>query len=120
MPYSRAAAASPLFRTRTDRDAAEPGRTAAGTRRVGLCLVLTVALTGCAGSPQDDTVGRAVTRALIEYEPTNLNRIDVSSHQGTIYLSGDVETNEQKERAEQLARQVKGVHRVVNKLQVQP
>jgi hyperosmotically inducible periplasmic protein len=65
-------------------------------------------------------MGRAVTRALIDYEPINLNRIDVSSDQGTIYLSGDVETNEQKERAEQIAGQVKGVQHVVNKLQVQP
>jgi osmotically-inducible protein OsmY len=65
-------------------------------------------------------MGRAVTLALIDYEPINLNRIDVSADQGTIYLSGDVETREQKERAEQIARRVKGVQLVINKLQVQP
>ena len=98
----------------------ESRQTSAGYRRLSLCLVLTISLIGCAGSPQDDIIGRSVTRALIEYEPANLNRIDVSSDQGTIYLSGDVETNEQKERAEQIARQVKGVQHVVNKLEVQP
>jgi osmotically-inducible protein OsmY len=65
-------------------------------------------------------MGRAVTLALIDYEPTNLNRIDVSADQGTIYLSGQAETREQKERAAQIARRVKGVQHVVNKLQVQP
>ncbi|HET7058140.1 MAG TPA: BON domain-containing protein [Nitrospiraceae bacterium] len=98
----------------------EARRTFAGYRRLSLCLFLILSLTGCAGSPQDEAIGRAVTRALIDYELTNLNRIDVSSDQGTVYLSGDVETNEQKERAEQIARRVKGVQHVVNKLQVQP
>lgn len=62
-------------------------------------------------------MGRAVTLALIDYEQTNLNRIKVSADRGTIYLSGDVETREQTERAEQIARRVKGVRHVVNKLQ---
>jgi Predicted periplasmic or secreted lipoprotein len=48
-------------------------------------------------------MGRAVTLALIDYEQTNLNRIKVSADRGTIYLSGDVETREQTERAEQIA-----------------
>lgn len=60
-------------------------------------------LTGCAESPRDDAMGRAVTLALIDYEQTNLNRIKVSADRGTIYLSGDVETREQTERAEQIA-----------------
>jgi hyperosmotically inducible periplasmic protein len=94
--------------------------TYAGYRRLSFCLLLILLLTGCAGSPQDEAIGRAVTRALIDYEPANLNRVDVSSDQGTVYLSGEVETNEQKERAEQIARRVKGVLHVVNKLQVQP
>jgi osmotically-inducible protein OsmY len=92
----------------------------AGYRRCSHCLLLAIVLIGCAGSPQGEAIDRAVTRALIDYEPTNLNRIDVSADQGTVYLSGDVETNEQKEQAEQIARRVKGVRHVVNKLQVQP
>jgi osmotically-inducible protein OsmY len=96
------------------------GPIVAGYRRFSHCLLLVIVLISCAGSPQDEAIDRAVTRALIDYEQTNLNRIDVSADRGTVYLSGDVETNEQKERAEQIARRVKGVRHVVNKLQVQP
>jgi osmotically-inducible protein OsmY len=91
-----------------------------GYRRFFHCLLLVIMLISCVGSPGDEAIDRAVTRALIDYEQTNLNRIDVSADQGTVYLSGDVETNEQKEQAEQIARRVKDVQHVVNKLQVQP
>jgi hyperosmotically inducible periplasmic protein len=92
----------------------------AGYRRCSHCLLLAIVLISCAGSLQDKAIDRAVTHALIDYEPTNLHRIDVSADRGTVYLSGDVETNEQKEQAEQIARRVEGVRHVVNKLQVQP
>jgi osmotically-inducible protein OsmY len=95
-------------------------RIVTGYRRFSHCLLLVFVVISCAGSPRDEAIARVVTRALIDYEQTNLNRIDVSADQGTVYLSGDVETNEQKEQAEQIARRVKGVQHVVNKLQVQP
>lgn len=53
---------------------------------------------------------------------TNLTRVDVDadSEQGTVFLSGEVQTTEQKARAEQLAGQVDGVKRVTNNIQVRP
>jgi hyperosmotically inducible protein len=53
---------------------------------------------------------------------TSLTRVDVDadSEQGTVFLSGEVQTSEQKARAEQLAGQVDGVKRVTNNIQVRP
>ena len=48
-----------------------------------------------------------------------LVRIDVQTERGAVTLSGVVQTAEQKARAEQLVREVNGVKRVTNNLQVQ-
>jgi len=49
----------------------------------------------------------------------SLARIDVQTERGDVTLSGVVQTAEQKARAEQLVREVNGVKRVTNNLQVQ-
>jgi osmotically-inducible protein OsmY len=48
-----------------------------------------------------------------------LTRIDVDTNQGVVALNGTVQTEAMKARAEQIARQVKGVRDVVNNLRIQ-
>jgi hyperosmotically inducible periplasmic protein len=72
-----------------------------------------------AGATVDDaTITASVKSRLVADKPANLTRVDVDTNNGTVYLNGTVESAEQKTRAEQLARQARGVKTVVNNLQV--
>jgi hyperosmotically inducible protein len=94
-----------------------------------LAVVLVVAsiLSGCraatgksTGQTIDDaSITASVKAKLVADKAANLTRVDVDTNNGTVYLNGTVESAEQKTRAEQLARQAKGVKSVVNNLQVQ-
>jgi osmotically-inducible protein OsmY len=86
---------------------------------VGLALA---AATGCATiDPLEDTRIEAEVKArLVGEKSANLTRIGVVSSGGTVYLSGAVEGPEPRAQAEALAREVRGVRRVVNTLEVQP
>jgi osmotically-inducible protein OsmY len=79
-----------------------------------------VAVAGCATvDPLDDTRIEAEVKArLVAEKDANLTRLGVLSSGGKVYLSGTVESPEQKARAEDLARGVRGVRRVVNALEV--
>jgi hyperosmotically inducible protein len=79
------------------------------------------AMTGrSAGENVDDaSVTAAVKSRLVADRAANLTRVDVDTTSGTVYLTGTVETPEQKARAEQVAWRAKGVKAVVNNLQVQ-
>ncbi|WP_447985406.1 BON domain-containing protein [Nitrospira sp. Nam74] len=68
----------------------------------------------------DEAITRAVVRALVHEEKVNLTRVDVQTTEATVYLSGEVQNYAQKRRAEDIARTVHGVRRVVNKLELQP
>jgi hyperosmotically inducible protein len=48
----------------------------------------------------------------------SLTRVGVETNNGVVYLTGEVETAEQKSRSGSLAYEVKGVRQVVNNLQV--
>lgn len=48
----------------------------------------------------------------------SLSRVGVETNNGVVYLTGEVETSEQKSQSGALALQVKGVRQVVNNLQV--
>ena len=50
---------------------------------------------------------------------SNFARVDVDTERGVVNLSGIVTSAEQKSRAEELTRQVNGVTRVNNNLQIQ-
>jgi osmotically-inducible protein OsmY len=98
------------------------------TMRVLSAVLISVSvLSGCqaltgktAGQTVDDTtITTAVKAKLVGDKAANLTRVDVDTNNATVYLNGVVETPEQKTRAEQLARQAKGVKNVVNNLQVQ-
>jgi osmotically-inducible protein OsmY len=95
------------------------------TRRGLVILSLLVAgavLAGCTGQAQqqDDAVARAVKQTLYDHEPVNLLHVEVSVSQRVAYLSGEVDEYRHKEEAERVARDVRGVLDVVNKVQVQP
>jgi osmotically-inducible protein OsmY len=48
----------------------------------------------------------------------SLTRVEVETNNGIVYLTGQVETAEQRSHIGSLASQVKGVRQVVNNLQV--
>jgi hyperosmotically inducible protein len=92
---------------------------------VALSLMLSVAgctsLTGqSAGQNVDDTtISASVKSKLVADRASNLTRVDVDTTNRVVALNGVVETADQKRRAEELAKQVDGVRRVNNNLQVQ-
>jgi hyperosmotically inducible protein len=93
----------------------------------GIAILVAVALlTGCEsmpgriGGPDDAWISSSVKGKLAEEKTANLSQIGVDTQQGTVYLSGVVPSFEHKVRAEQIARDVRGVTQVVNRLQIQP
>jgi len=79
-----------------------------------------VALGGCATlNPWTDSrIESEVKAHLVAERDANLTRLGVVSRNATVYLSGTVESAEQRALAEQLTKQVNGVKRVVNTLEV--
>ena len=67
----------------------------------------------------DASISTAVQTKLTSDRVSNFPRIDVDTERGVVNLSGVVETAAQRDRAERLARQVEGVVRVNNNLQIQ-
>jgi hyperosmotically inducible protein len=61
-----------------------------------------------------ETKGRIAAQSL-----RTLTAVNVDVNRGTVYLMGTVTTPEQKVLAEQIARDVEGVHHVVNHLEVE-
>jgi osmotically-inducible protein OsmY len=92
-----------------------------------LMLTFLVALTGCQSTTgktasetmSDTSISTAVQTQLTSDRLSNFSRIDVDTERGIVNLSGVVQTEEQRERAERLASQVEGVARVNNNLQIQ-
>jgi len=96
--------------------------TALATMRTWL-VVLVAAMTvagGCATvDPWTDTrIESEVKARLVEEHDANLTRLGVVSRQATVYLSGAVESEDQKAKAETVARGVPGVKRVLSTLEV--
>jgi hyperosmotically inducible periplasmic protein len=87
----------------------------------GLSVVSCTSLTGkTAGQNVDDATLTATVKSKLAGERmSSLTRIDVDTDLGTVYLNGTVESAATKDRAEQVAKQVSGVRKVVNNLQVQ-
>lgn len=94
---------------------------------ISAALALLLSAAGCtsmtgesAGNYVDDaTLTSQVKTKLVAEKAANLTRIDVDTTKSVVSLNGIVESAEQKSRAEQLAKQVKGVSKVNNNLQVQ-
>ena len=72
-----------------------------------------------AGQNLDDGVlTTSVKTQLASDKLVTLTRVGVETNNGIVYLTGEVETDEQKSRVGSVASQVKGVKQVVNNLQV--
>jgi len=70
--------------------------------------------------PNDPMITATVKDRLTMDRVANLSRVRVDTTEGTVYLNGVVPSPDHKIRAEQIARDVRGVNQVVNNLQVQP
>jgi osmotically-inducible protein OsmY len=89
-------------------------------RRILLALAF-VSLTGCLSTPdpnEDARIEAEVKARLVAEKTANLTRLGVLSRQGTVYLSGAVESAEQRAHALALTNGVRGVRRVVSALEV--
>jgi osmotically-inducible protein OsmY len=75
-----------------------------------------------AGKPQltDDFISDSVGQKLSGDSTVKGAAIDVEVKDGLVTLSGKVATEKQKKKAESLAKKVKGVKSVVNKIQIVP
>jgi hypothetical protein len=90
-------------------------------------LTFLVALTGCQSTTgktasqtmSDASISTAVQGKLTSDRLSNFPRIDVDTERGVVNLSGVVETEAQRAQASRLAKQVEGVVRVNNNLQIQ-
>ena len=72
-----------------------------------------------AGETLDDAaISLKVKAKLVAERAANFTRIDVKVMNGTVRLSGDVESLEERERAASIASGVDGVKQVVNELRV--
>jgi osmotically-inducible protein OsmY len=89
-------------------------------RRLIVMIFGIVAICGCATvDPWADTrIESAVKARLVAEHDANLTRLGVVSREATVYLSGTVESTEQKARAETVTKTVPGVKRVVSTLEV--
>ncbi|HKC98982.1 MAG TPA: BON domain-containing protein [Methylomirabilota bacterium] len=96
--------------------------TTLATIRTWLVLVIAAmtVIGGCATvDPWTDTrIESEVKARLVEEHDANLTRLGVVSRQATVYLSGAVESEDQKAKAETVARGVPGVKRVLSTLEV--
>ena len=92
---------------------------------IGALAVLFL-MTGCQamtgqtmGENIDDSyITGSVKTKLASDKLVSLTRVEVETNNGIVYLTGQVETAEQRSHIGSLASQVSGVKRVVNNLQV--
>lgn len=89
-----------------------------------------IALTGCESTPKDErTEGRTIddkhitenVQKSLEREPTyKFTQVKVSTFAGIVQLSGFVNSDSEKDRAEQIAQNTDGVKQVVNGIALKP
>jgi len=89
-------------------------------------LALLFFMTGCQAMTgatmgqniDDGALTSSVKTQLASDRLNTLSRVGVETNNAVVYLTGEVETAEQKSRVGSVASRVKGVKRVVNNLQV--
>ena len=95
-------------------------------KRLAVTLAVLFFMTGCQamtgqtmGETIDDSyITGAVKTQLASDKMVSLTRVEVETNNGVVYLTGQVQTAEQRSHIGSLTSQVKGVKRVVNNLQV--
>ena len=90
-------------------------------------LMASTVVVGCSSTPTQESAGQAVDdgvvtakvkAALVADPVTKAHQINVETFKGTVQLSGFVETAEARTRALQLARDVEGVRKVKDAMEV--
>jgi osmotically-inducible protein OsmY len=91
-----------------------------------LALLITVtagctAMTGKSASTNvdDAKITATVKEKLAVEKVSTLTKIDVDTNKGTVYLTGNVPSEDLKAKASDIAHQVAGVREVVNNLKIQ-
>ncbi len=96
---------------------------------VVLSVACAFAFSACASDPHGRTVGTTVDDAVITSsvksslfadDLVDAFEIEVETYRSTVMLSGFVETQNQIERAVEIAKKTEGVQKVVNKLAIKP
>ena len=90
-------------------------------------LVATLGLSACQstnGKTDRETIADSEITVTVQHRLTadhasNFSRVDVDTERGVVSLTGVVQSAKQRTHAEALARQVKGVTKVQNNLQIQ-
>jgi osmotically-inducible protein OsmY len=79
------------------------------------------AMTGKSASANvdDAKITATVKEKLAMEKVSTLTKIDVDTNKGTVYLTGNVPTEDLRAKATDIARQVAGVQEVVNNLKIQ-
>lgn len=96
-------------------------------RIVVAVLLVAVVFTGCGlhskelaqEAIDDASISAAVQAKLTADRSSNFALVSVDSDRGVVHLTGVVASAEQRKRAEELSRQVKGVTHVENSLRIQ-
>ena len=91
---------------------------------LGVSLMILTACESVTGKTARQTIDDATLTASVQAKLTsdklsNFSRINVDTDRSVVSLNGVVRTVEEKSRAEELARQVAGVTKVNNNLQIQ-
>jgi hyperosmotically inducible protein len=93
---------------------------------VVMAAVFAVVLAGCAGAGtktgqfvDDATITSKVKTAFATDKTVSAMQVNVDTNKGNVRLSGFVESEAEKRRAEEIARSVNGVRSVTNALTVQ-
>lgn len=98
-----------------------------GRMAASLVVVLIAAtLVGCAtttqrsaGQVMDDTgIALSVKARLVAEKVAYLTRVNVKVLNAVVYLEGTVDTAEERQRIEELARRADGIRRIVNEIAV--
>ena len=101
-------------------------RSSTAAARVAALMAAAV-VSGCSSTPTQQPAGEAVddgvvtakVRAALVADPvTKAHQINVETFKGTVQLSGFVESDEARSRALQLARNVDGVRKVKDAMEV--
>ena len=101
------------------------------TRHIGCCaaaLVLLLLLAGCvaltgetAGENIDDAVITTEIKGKLAGEKVvHTTKVGVKTERGVVYLTGSVETADERSQVVQIAKKVRGVRDVVDRLEVRP
>jgi hyperosmotically inducible periplasmic protein len=83
-------------------------------------LALAAALAAGAGPVSDDVLFDQVRIRIAQDREVGADKITVKVEGGVVELTGTVQEQRHRERAEKLAKKVKGVKSVQNKLRVSP